>query len=71
MAYEELSDEQLAKQVSQVLDLNLESARRAIASDDPDLGRLWAVAVLRRESEHEKVQARLTGHREALRNVAT
>jgi hypothetical protein len=68
MAFEEHSDEQLAKQVSRVLDLNLESARRAIASDDPDLGRQWAIAVLKRESEHEKVQARLTGHREALRS---
>lgn len=71
MAYEELSDEQLAKQVGQVLGLNIESARRAIASDDPDLGRPWAIAVLKRESEHEKVQARLTGHREALRSVAS
>ena len=69
MAFEELSNEQLAKEVSQVLGLNLESVRRAIASDDPDLGRSWAVEVLKRESEHEKVQARLTGHREALRSV--
>jgi hypothetical protein len=71
MAYDELSDEQLAKQVSKVLGLNLESARRAIKSTDPDLGRAWAISLLERENQHEKVQARLTEHRESLRSVAS
>jgi hypothetical protein len=68
--YHELTDEQLAEKVSAALDLGFDSALRAIRSEDPDLGRSWAVSLLRRENEHEAAQARLTKHREALRGVA-
>jgi proline dehydrogenase len=68
--YENLSNPQLADKVSQTLGLALDSAIRAVESDDPDLGRSWAISILQRQNQHEETQARLTQHREALRSVA-
>jgi hypothetical protein len=67
--YEHLSDEDLARTVSETIGLSYDSALRAIRSDDSDLGRSWAIMMLQRESRHEETQARLTHHLEALRSV--
>lgn len=70
MSYAEMSDEQLAQEVSRVIGLSLDSARRAVESSDAALGRSWAVSVLEREAEAHRANDRLTGHREALRLAA-
>lgn len=70
MSFEEMSDEQLAQDLSRVIDLSIESARRAVKSSDPALGRSWAVSVLEREAEVHRANDRLTDHREALRTAA-
>lgn len=68
--YEDLTDEQLAAEVSQRMGIEYDTALRAVLSDDPDLGRDWARSILRRMASHQETQARLTEYRESLRSVA-
>jgi hypothetical protein len=67
--YENLSEEQLAAAVENAIGLKFASALNAIQSQDPDLGRSWAEALLQRESKHEAAQARLDQHLQVLRTV--
>lgn len=65
-----MSDEQLAHDLSRAIGLPIESARRAVKSKDPALGRSWAISVLESEAEVHRAYDRLTDHREALRIAA-
>lgn len=69
MDYERWADEQLAAEVSERMGIEYETALRAVSSDDPDLGRGWAISILRRMASHEEAQARLTEHRRSLRSA--
>lgn len=68
--YEDLTDEQLATEVSHELGLEYETALRAVVSDNPALGRDWARSILRRVTSLQETQARLTEYSERLRSVA-
>jgi hypothetical protein len=68
--YEQLSDEQLAQRVSEILGFKYDSALRVIRSDDVDLGRNWAISFLKSEAQFEENYARLTQHAEALRRLS-
>jgi hypothetical protein len=57
--YEEMSDEQLAKRISETMDLKYESALRAVRSRDPSLGRDWAISILRSRARYKQRTARL------------
>jgi hypothetical protein len=69
--YEQLSDEELAKRVSEELGLSYKSALRALRSEDPALGRDWAIAMLQGSEQHAARQQRLSDHRRALLRVGT
>jgi len=62
-----MSDERLAEEVARALGMSEESALRAVRSVDPDLGRSWAIGILRRESSHQAGQARLSEHLAGMR----
>ena len=66
-----LTNEELAKRVSEELGLSYKSALRAVNSDDPALGREWAIAMLEGSQQHAERQERLSEHRRALLRVGT
>jgi hypothetical protein len=68
--YEELSNTDLASRVAAVLDMSPELALKAVESDDPELGRTWAISLLEARALHDARQERITEHRENIRRLA-
>jgi len=68
--YEQMNDEQLAEALRNALGIDRPTALRAVSSHDPDLGREWAIAILRRAESQQHNQARLSEYRRSLRSVA-
>lgn len=68
--YETLSNEELARRVASNLEMSPELALRAVESSDRDLGREWAISLLRARDLHRERQARITEHRRNIRRLA-
>jgi hypothetical protein len=68
--YDELSNGDLARRVAAVLEMSPELALKAVESDDPELGRTWAISLLEARDLHEARQERITEHRENIRRLA-
>ena len=68
--YDELSNAELSSRVAALLDMSPELALKAVESDDPELGRAWAIAVLEARDRHDARQDRITEHRENIRRFA-
>jgi hypothetical protein len=67
MSLEQLSDDELATQLAEILGVGHPTALRAIQSDDPDLGRSYAVRLLQLRTQHEEGQDTLSSLRRSLR----
>ena len=67
--FDRLNDEELASRLASEVGVSEKTARRAVASSDPDLGRSYALRVLRSRRRHRDGQEQLTTHRRNLRNI--
>jgi hypothetical protein len=67
--FERLNDEELADSLAAELGVATATALRAIRSDDPDLGRGFAIRLLEAHTQHRAGQQQLTTLRRNLRSV--
>jgi len=67
--FEQLNDEELAAKLSEELGVSTATALRAIHSEDPDLGRGYAIRLLEAHTQHRAGQEQLTTLRRNLRSV--
>jgi hypothetical protein len=65
-----LSDEQLAAVFADEVGVSAATAKRAVGSNDPDLGREYVIALLLARGSHREGQQRLTHQRRNLRSSA-
>jgi hypothetical protein len=68
--YTALADDQMAQRLHDLIGLDLASALRAIQSDDPDLGRAWAIAILEARDRHSARKDQLETSRGRIREYA-
>jgi hypothetical protein len=69
MGLDQLSDDELASRLAAEIGLSRETALRAIRSEDPDLGRAYAIRLLAARDRHREQQQEITTHRRNLRSA--